>query len=559
MFLDITLSLATILILIFTHYKAPKKPEEVTSFHQYLVNIWVLFHILWATCISIIDYSNTNSIATLLIGVFSAATIFLVRGFVFFIFLILSFTTLLFGLIFIYDISINLFVTQYSPIIVLIMLAWLLSLILFNTRVKSFVENKNLETAKNNLDVTVKERTKELSETNIALKEEIKERKRYEKDLKKEKKKAEEADRLKTVFLANMSHEIRTPLNGILGFSDLLQNQHLPEDKKLRYLEIINNNGERLLKLIDDIIDISMIESNQLKTNKVRFSLSQVLADALDFFEDYKRINDKEHILIINDGFPKEVNDKLLLDPSRVQQVLYNLLSNAVKFTETGTIRFGGKYHNAYALIYVEDSGIGIDEQQCHTIFQRFRQGEESITRKFGGTGLGLSISKGIVELLGGMIWVDLSYTNGTRICFTLPTEDIVEEDRNILSLENIKLLDKKCLVIHEDTETSKEGFVPILKSTASAVCTFVSLRKYNPKTLKFKPEVIIIDIPDKKQEMLKSIQKTQESFSECHIIAVADNASMSTKELVEAGCSLVLDTPVNYQVFLLYIRGLLS
>ncbi len=383
-------------------------------------------------------------------------------------------------------------------------------------------------------------------------------RKRYAIGLEVEKKKAEEADRLKSVFLANMSHEIRTPLNGILGFSDLLQNQQLSEEKKLRFLQIINTNGERLLKLIDDIIDISMIESNQLKINKVNFRLSHVFKDALDFFENFKKISNKEHIKIINSGFPSGVNDNVTLDPSRVQQVLFNLLSNAIKFTEEGTVRLGGKYDNAYALIYVEDSGIGIDEQKCHTIFQRFRQGEESISRKFGGTGLGLSISKGIVELLGGMIWVDLSYTKGTRICFTLPTEDIVEEDRSILSLSNIDLIDDRCLIIHEDMETGRGAFAPVIKCAAPN-CSCVSLQNYNPKTLEVKPEVVVVDVPNNKSEMLNCVQKTLDTFKNCIIIAVADKSSMSTKELIKAGCSLVLDTPVNFQVFLLYIRGLLS
>lgn len=558
MILDLILGFATIFAVLLTHLNPPKIPEKVKPIHHYMLNIWVLFHVMWATGISIVESSTANSVPTLLLGVFSAATIYIVRGYMFFIILIISFITLIFGLYYLNDISIDLLVTKYSSTVVLLVLAWIVSRILLNTRIRSFSENKDLEVAKNNLDTTVKERTKELRQTNKTLQEEVTERKRYAKSLEEEKIKAVEADRLKSVFLANMSHEIRTPLNGILGFSDLLQNQQLSEEKKLRFLEIINTNGERLLKLIDDIIDISMIESNQLKVNKTNFKLSRIFKDAFDFFENFKVMSEKENIEIINDGFPENVNDNVLLDPSRVQQVLYNLLSNAIKFTDEGSVRFGGKYDNAYALIYVEDTGIGIDSEKCYTIFERFRQGEENISRKFGGTGLGLSISKGIVELLGGMIWIDLSYTRGTRICYTLPTEDIVEEDLTKTSQLNIELLDKTCIVVHEDSENNKGAFAPVLQC-ATNECRYLPKRKYDPKTIKTKPSLVVIDIPDNKKETMACIKKTHEAFKKCHIIAITEKDVMTRKELVKAGCDFVLNTPVNFQVFLLYIRGLLS
>ncbi len=558
MTLDIILGIATVYAFIITHVKVPKKTTEVRPLHHFLVHSWVLFHVLWTTAISIVESSTNNSVPTLLVGVFSAATIFLMPGFLFLIFLILSFLLLVFGLYYLNHITIDILVTQYVSIVVLYTLAWIVSRILFNTRIKSFYENKNLEIAKNNLDKTVKERTQELRNTNKTLRDEINERKRYAKSLEIEKKRAEEADRLKSVFLANMSHEIRTPLNGILGFGDLMQNPDLPADKKTRYLEIINTNSQRLLKLIDDIMDISMIESNQLRLNNINFRLSHIFPDALDLFENFKRLNNKEHIQIINEGFPENVNDHVNLDPIRIQQVLFNLLGNAIKFTENGTIRFGGKYDNAYALIYVEDTGIGIDPDKCHAIFQRFRQGEESISRKFGGTGLGLSISKGIVELLGGMIWVDLSYTKGTRICLSLPTEEIIEPDKFLTSQENLELLDKRCLVITQTNKTMHGALTPILKC-ADNKCIYKTLDNYDPESLKSEYELVILDIPDKKTELLNCIQSTVKALNHPHIIAIASKNDISTETLVKAGCSLIMDTPVNLQVFLLYVRGLIS
>ncbi|MGD2033598.1 MAG: ATP-binding protein [Bacteroidales bacterium] len=555
--LDTILAITTVCLLIITHWKSPKNPSEVKPFHHFVINTWVLFQILWTTGISVFESSTANSLPTLLIGVYAAATIFLVRGFMFLIAIVLCLSALISGLFFLNHVSISEMITKYNAVVFLLVLAWVVSRVLFNTRIRSFIENKELEIAKNNLDQTVKERTRELSNMNITLKEEIKERKRYEKSLEEEKQKAEEADKLKSVFLANMSHEIRTPLNGILGFGDLLQNPGLPEEKKLRYLEIINTNGQRLLKLIDDIMDISMIESNQLKMNNVNFRLSHIFPDTYDFFENYKQLTDKGHLTIINDGFPEGVNDHVNLDPSRVQQVLYNLMSNAIKFTEQGTIKFGGKYDNAYALIYVEDTGVGIEAEKCYAVFQRFRQGEESITRKFGGTGLGLSISKGIVELLGGIIWVDSSYKKGTRICFSLPTEEIIEPDKSITSVENISFLDNRVLIVSEYSKHAEGSLTPIIQCI-NTNCNYHKVEKYNPGNIKKEPAVVVIDVPDNKQGLFQCLKKTRETFDDCHIIVIANTDLIPAEELSKAGSSLIMGTPVNLQVFLLYMRGLL-
>ncbi len=255
----------------------------------------------------------------------------------------------------------------------------------------------------------------------IAIDSDISELKLYERNLTRAKEKAEESDRLKTAFLANTSHEIRTPLNGIIGFSDLLKRDDLTNDKRKRYIDIIQTNGNQLLKLVDDILDISMIESNQLRTNITEFNLNKILTEVFDYFQLFKKNINKDYIkLSIKKAF-NDKDDKVMSDPGRLKQVLSNLIDNAVKFTNKGYISFGYTLENSELKFFIEDSGIGISDEQKKKLFVRFAQGEEGLERKYKGAGLGLSISKGIIENLGGKIWYDDSYEKGARFRFTLP------------------------------------------------------------------------------------------------------------------------------------------
>lgn len=207
---------------------------------------------------------------------------------------------------------------------------------------------------------------------------------------------AEEADLLKTNFLANMSHEIRTPMNGILGFAQILQSNDLDKEKQQRYLDIICHNGNMLVNLIDDIMDIAKIEAGQLSINKSEVNLDNLIFELYTFFNEIKFKQEKEHlnirILNINDG----ENNVLITDGSRVRQVIANLVGNSIKFTDSGTIEFGyvNNLEESHIQFFVRDTGIGIAADKLDLIFERFRQGEEGMTRKYGGTGIGLFISK---------------------------------------------------------------------------------------------------------------------------------------------------------------------
>lgn len=239
-------------------------------------------------------------------------------------------------------------------------------------------------------------------------------------ELKIAKDRAEESDRLKSAFLSNMSHEIRTPMNAILGFSDLLIKATLSEKKKHEYIKIINSSGTQLLSIINDIIDISKIESNQIVIdNSTQVDLNDIFKHLSVIFSP--KTKEKKIALEYSVKLLPEKSG-VYLDEIRLHQILFNLIGNSVKFTHSGFVRFEVSLVSKDELLFtVEDSGIGIQPELQAIIFERFRQADGSTTRDYGGTGLGLAISKALVELMGGRIWLNSIPEKGTTFYFTLP------------------------------------------------------------------------------------------------------------------------------------------
>ncbi len=232
------------------------------------------------------------------------------------------------------------------------------------------------------------------------------------------KKKAEESDNLKSAFLANVSHEIRTPLNSIVGFSSLLAEPDLDSETRKMYIGMVESNTESLLVLIDEIIDLSKIEAQQLSLKKQHFSVDILIGELfLIFARDNK--NEKIQLLAKRTSETKEMF--VFSDRVRVKQIFINLLSNAFKFTSSGVIEFGYFLNeNADAILFVRDTGIGISEEFHEVIFHRFRKLNENSGKLFRGTGLGLAITQRLVELLGGKIWLESEPGKGTSFYFTL-------------------------------------------------------------------------------------------------------------------------------------------
>lgn len=253
----------------------------------------------------------------------------------------------------------------------------------------------------------------------------ITDRKHAEIELLKAKEKAEETDRLKTAFLQNMSHEIRTPMNAIMGFSSILVD-HADDKNQLKYFtDIINERCRDLLDIINDILDISKIESGQLPVNFQESNLNDLFAELNSFFTEHQKRIGKQQIEFSLQAFDGQSEKVILTDKVKLKQILINLISNAFKFTDTGKIECGCKFdENHNLLFYVSDTGIGIPSDKQELIFERFFQLKQGSEKFIGGTGLGLSIVKGLVTLLGGEIFLESQTGKGSIFSFIIPYKD---------------------------------------------------------------------------------------------------------------------------------------
>lgn len=249
-------------------------------------------------------------------------------------------------------------------------------------------------------------------------------RKKIEKDYIIATEKAKESDKLKTLFINNMSHEIRTPMNGILGFLELLSNPNITKEKQKQYIEIIQSSSEQLLKIIDDILEISRLGTKKVKVKKHEVCLNELLNQQLSIFKIRAKIKGIS-INLIN-----ELPDKgivIFTDEVKLMKIIRNLLENAIKFTNEGVVEFGYKIIKKdnlnYVQIYVKDTGVGIKKSMQKAIFNRFSQEEKETSQNMGGLGLGLSISKENTELIGGKITVKSIKNQGATFFVTIPYE----------------------------------------------------------------------------------------------------------------------------------------
>jgi len=228
---------------------------------------------------------------------------------------------------------------------------------------------------------------------------------------------AKESDRLKTTFLQNISHEIRTPMNGIMGFTELLKNQDLSEDEKKEFIKIISDSSALLFNIVNEVIDISIIESGTNKVTLSEIRLNSLIDETYDYFTHAVQ----QGITILSVKDLGNGSDLVSTDAVKVRQVLRNLISNSVKFVEEGYIKFGYEVKGNEIEFFVEDTGIGIPLESQALIFDRFFKGSTQDRKFYEGVGLGLAISKGLVELLEGRIWMESEPGKGSRFHFTIP------------------------------------------------------------------------------------------------------------------------------------------
>jgi signal transduction histidine kinase/ActR/RegA family two-component response regulator len=280
-------------------------------------------------------------------------------------------------------------------------------------------------------------------------------RKRAERELIVAKEHAEQSDRLKSSFLANMSHEIRTPMNGILGFAGLLKEPNLVMEEQKTYISLIEKSGTRLLHLINDLVNISKVESGLMELSLTYTNLNE----KLDFL--YKFFSSEAHQKGINLSLKSRLSpeeSKMTTDQEKLFSILTNLIKNALKFTKRGSVEFGCSLKDGKYEFYVKDTGIGIPNDKLSIIFERFIQADSGLSREFEGAGLGLSIAKAFVEMLGGEIWLESEIGIGSCFYFTIPSVQKTDKettDKIILPETKKNGNKQKTILLAEDDEDS--------------------------------------------------------------------------------------------------------
>ena len=373
----------------------------------------------------------------------------------------------------------------------------------------------------------------------LALIHDIGDRIRRSQELIEAKRRAEDADRMKSVFLANMSHEIRTPLNAIVGFSEIMAVTE-DEEEKHEYLEIIQKNSNLLLQLINDILDLSRIESGKSEMHFQQVEISGLIDEVEKVHQLKMKSNVELEVIRPEEEFWTST------DRNRVMQVLFNFLSNAIKNTERGVITLGLKHEGDWLKLFVSDTGCGIPEDKLPRIFTRF----EKLNDFVQGTGLGLSICKSIVERLGGKIEVSSELGKGSTFSLYLPYLEMPKEvaERILTSKKDSQSEQHKKILIVEDIESNFAQLNILLKKEYTILWVRNGQEAVN-SFIREKPDLILMDIRMPVMDGIQATEKIRTISLSVPIIAVTAYAFYTEQQqAIQAGCNAVISKPYSLE-----------
>ncbi len=376
--------------------------------------------------------------------------------------------------------------------------------------------------------------------------------------LEKEKEKAELSDKHKSAFLANVSHEVRTPMNGILGFVELLKDPSLSSETSLRYIELIEQGGNRMLAILNDLVDIAKIESGQTSLNISNLKIYDILKDIHDFF-NLEAKNKKITLKYYNQNEGLTIST----DKQKFQQIISNLVKNALKFTEYGSVEIGYEVNHDNIRVYVKDTGIGIDEKDIKKIFERFSQSNKNNNNTKEGIGLGLSICKAFAKLLDGDITVESTQGSGSTFSFVFPYRKIKNSDVPEIQISS--------------TNEKKNNAIRVLIAEDDEICFYLLKEIFEHNNIRYeragngKEAVDILEkdsafnciLMDVKMPVMNGIEATQiikEKWNHIPIIVQsAYTSGLDITKAFEVGADDFIPKPISKKLLLEKINKVLS
>jgi PAS domain S-box-containing protein len=382
-------------------------------------------------------------------------------------------------------------------------------------------------------------------------------RKQAEEELIKAKEKAQESDRLKSAFLANMSHEIRTPMNGILGFAELLKKPNLTGEEQQQFIAMINKSGQRMLNIINDLIDISRIEAGLMELRLSGSNINDQVAYIYNFFKP--EANAKGLNLTVKNPNPDK-ETIITTDQEKVYAILTNLVKNAIKFTRSGEIEIGYNVKHEFLEFYVKDTGIGIPADRQQHIFDRFIQADIEDKMAYQGAGLGLSITKAYVDMLGGKIWVESEAGKGSTFYFTLPgTSGKEKENTPQPAATTVNWYDTRKLkaLIVEDDEISKI----LMEKSIQKFCSVIFKAVTGTEALDIcrnntDIDLILMDIRLPGMDGYEATRQIRQFDKKVVIIAqTAFGLEGDRETALEAGCDDYISKPIHLDELLRKVK----